>query len=114
MSTESPQSFVIEFKDQELVNPIQLKKGDTLLIKLWGNMTTGYAWSLAAGPDNVLVQTGDVTYEKTSKLLGAGEWSVFTFSAETIGEAQLTFIYQRPFEPENPPEKTIEVTVLVR
>ncbi|MCD6356238.1 MAG: protease inhibitor I42 family protein [Anaerolineaceae bacterium] len=110
----APQTVTIMISDQESVDPIQLAVGDALVVKLAGNLTTGYGWTLAPLEGEVLALEGEVAYERgNSNLKGAGEISVFTFLAVSDGDARIEFFYQRPFEKDKPPEKTVELIVKV-
>ena len=104
----------VNISESDAGKTIELKKGDTLVVSLEGNITTGFNWEMAApGPAN-LKQIGEPEVTPTSGLVGASGTIVLKFSAVQTGQATLKLIYHRAWEKEVPPEKTYEVTVVVK
>jgi inhibitor of cysteine peptidase len=68
------------------------------VLKLKGNITTGYRWSVQDLDEQFLQQQGEEEYESDSKLIGAGGTSTFTFKAKQPGRTTLKLEYSRPFE----------------
>ncbi|HPG41609.1 MAG TPA: protease inhibitor I42 family protein [bacterium] len=96
---------------------VQLHKGDTFTVNLRGNPTTGYLWEAQMADSTVIRQNGDYEYHADHTEPGyVGSPGMFTFRFTAVGKGQndLQFIYHRPFEPDNPPEKTFRVTVIVK
>ncbi|MGC9530499.1 MAG: protease inhibitor I42 family protein [Candidatus Bipolaricaulaceae bacterium] len=89
-----------------------LQVGESLMVALPGNPTTGYEWEVEGEPAFLALVPG-VEYRADSGLLGAGGVFYFRYRAEEAGEGQLTFAYRRPWEAA-PPERTFAVTVVVR
>jgi inhibitor of cysteine peptidase len=112
-SEPGTESTTVEVSEPAPSETVQLIVGDRLIVKLAGNMTTGYMWSLVEDGGDILVMEGDPTAIRDSDLIGAGELSVFSFTAASAGEAQLQFIYQRPFETEVPPINTFDITIQI-
>ena len=91
---------------------VQLKQGDTLIIKLQGNPSTGFTWGAASVDTAILKLEGDPAFEaETPGLPGSGGTLTFTFKAAGTGQTELQMIYYRPWEKGTPPANTFEVTV---
>jgi len=71
-------------------------------------------WEAASVDSAVLKQVGEREFTSNSQALGAGGNVRFRFRAVAPGQTRLKLIYHRPFEKNVPPEKTIEVNVVVR
>ncbi len=94
-----------------------IKAGDTILVVLPGNPSTGYSWMAALDEQSaaVLAQQGEPAYvEETTdeSVIGGGGTFTFTFTATEEGEAIVKLDYVRPWE-SVAPEKTFEVNVTV-
>jgi len=59
-----------------------LVTGDTLVVRLAGNPTTGYDWRVVSANDALLPAAGDPTYAVDSDLTGAGGVYTFRFLAK--------------------------------
>lgn len=89
----------------------------TLLVKLAGNITTGYSWGLSKLEGDVLEAVGKPDYvaDKAPKgMVGSGGAFHFTFRAVKPGKATVTLGYARPWEKNTPPIKTFTLTVEVK
>jgi len=93
---------------------IELQKGSQLVVTLDGNITTGFNWEALPPTPAVLKQLGEPETAPDSSALGAGGKISLKFQAVQTGRASLTLIYHRSFEKDVPPEKTFEVTILVK
>ncbi len=91
---------------------VRLYPADTLVVRLSGNPTTGYRWSVAQAPKPLrLVGT---TYRPAPPgRLGQGGTFVFRFRAKS-GSGVLRLVYRRPWEQRKPPLRTFSLTVRVR
>ena len=95
---------------------LTLKINDTLEIRLESNPTTGYSWFLGEQIDNNIISITDPEFiqaKKDKKLVGAGGYEVFTVKAISKGETSIILNYERPWEEEEEPIKTFEITILV-
>ena len=80
-----------------------LTAGDTLVVILESNASTGYVWSLTTEPDpSVLASEGKQIQPPTTPIPGAAGHQVFTFSATASGTTSFTLTYARPFGDEKP------------
>lgn len=92
---------------------ISLRQGDTLVVTLDGNTTTGYTWE-ASQDVPVLKQVGTSEFVPGSNKLGAPGQITLKFQAVQAGQATLNLIYQRPFEKGVQPAKIFTINVTVR
>jgi inhibitor of cysteine peptidase len=90
---------------------LQMRVGQTLLIQLPANPTTGYTWTVN-GSVAPLTKSGKTNYAANSSAMGAGGTQSLTFYAENTGTATITLDYRRPWE-NDPPAKTFTVTFTV-
>jgi inhibitor of cysteine peptidase len=93
----------------------QLNKGQTLVVTLEGNPTTGYSWEAAEPLDEkVLRQVGEPEFKAESEALGAGGVQVLRFEAVNAGQITLKLVYHRPWETGVEPLETYSLQVSVR
>src|SRR4051812_34019519 len=90
------------FKKNDLKSPLQVNRGDKLIIKLAGNATTGHGWKLTKYNDKTLNpihleshQFGDYQAFPANGQFGTGGEYVFTFEAKKAGDSALEFQYKR-------------------
>jgi len=100
--------------EQDAGKTIEVSQGETLTVLLEGNPTTGYTWELASEDLAILKQVGEPAFTPESGGVGSGGKVSLTFEAVAAGQAPLKLIYHRPFEPDEPPVQTFEVTVVVK
>jgi inhibitor of cysteine peptidase len=97
---------------------IELALGQRLVVRLPGNPTTGYRWSLVDSAGGVLKLDGLPTYvagETATNVVGAGGTETWTFATEREGQQHLCFEYRRPWEEQaSLPAKVASYTVTVR
>jgi inhibitor of cysteine peptidase len=91
--------------------------GDTILVVLPGNPTTGYSWAAALDEESaaLLTQEGEPLYAEDAvedDVVGGGGAFTFTFTAAKEGAAAIKLVYARPWESEAPLE-TFEATITV-
>ena len=93
----------------------QLKKGQTLVVTLEGNPTTGYSWEVAEPLDEqVLRQAGEPEFKQESEALGAGGVQILRFEAVNAGQTTLKLAYRRSWEKDVEPLETYSIQVVVR
>jgi len=101
---------------KETATSISLHVGDTLMIALAGNATTGYAWEQTDNEEeSILSPFVGLDYQPESApagTVGSGGTFLFRYSAESTGQTNLTFTYRRPWE-EGPGAETITFHVTV-
>ena len=94
----------------------QIKVGDTFVIELDSNPTTGYSWSLAKAEPNIVEKVSSVYQPRRTaeRLVGSGGTEIWTFKAIAKGQTTLTFEYRRPWEKGTPPAKEETYTVIIK
>jgi inhibitor of cysteine peptidase len=92
---------------------ITIKTGETLVVRLEGNITTGYTWVPAEQNPQLLTQVGEADYKPESNLIGAPGTIIIKFTAADTGQTVLHLDYKRPWETDTAPSQTFEVTVIV-
>ncbi len=87
--------------------------GDTLIIELRGNPTTGYQWQLDTADTRVLEPQGEPDYAVSSNAMGAGGTYTFRFKAVASGQTTLRLVYKRPWE-DSLSDETFEAVIIVK
>lgn len=90
---------------------ISVADGQTFVIELAANPTTGYEWTAQDNPHAELVKSRQVTQ---STLVGAPGMQELTFRATEAGSTTLVLDYARSFEPDNPPAQTESFPLTVK
>lgn len=93
---------------------IDLHKGQTLVITLASNPTTGYQWEVIELDESILRQMGEAEFQSESDLPGSGGVEIFRFQAVSAGQAALELVYHRPWEEDEEPLETFSLQVVVR
>ena len=93
---------------------VEIYPGQTLVITLDSNPTTGFIWEVAETNPLILSQRGEAEFiAPESNLVGAGGREVFRFECLEAGRSPLELIYHRPWESEEPLD-TFRVEVIAR
>ncbi len=93
---------------------IQLKVGDTLVVTLEGNISTGYSWEVATINSQALQQVGESEFKSNTDMPGSPGHQTMRFKAIAKGQGELKLVYHRPWEKDVAPIKTYSVTVEVK
>lgn len=107
-------SASVTIGEQDAGKTIELIMGDTLVVALDGNITTGFSWIPAPQDPVLLEQVGEVQVTPTGDQLGAPGKIAQQFKAVASGQTLLHLDYKRAWEEDTAPEKTFEVTVVVK
>jgi len=95
----------------------RLRLGQTLIIALPSNASTGYQWTVSGADGGVLVPStpfGErVTEPHAPGMVGVGGVSRWRFTATRSGVATLRFDYRRPWEGDMPPAQTAVFQIAV-
>jgi len=111
----SPQQQEVKATIDDGGREMQLKKGQTLVVTLEGNPTTGYSWEVAEPLDEqVLQQAGEPEFKAESDLVGAGGVQILRFEAVNAGQMTLKLVYHRPWEKDVEPLETYSIQIVVR
>jgi predicted secreted protein len=87
--------------DTAFTNPLDLVRtrvGETFVIVLDANPTTGYSWSVVDSAGSRIANVGSAFLRPESGRVGAGGKQILLFRATSPGAAALTFRYVRPFD----------------
>jgi len=95
----------------EAGDSITVSNGDTFVIALDANPSTGYSWEADANADVEFVKSKQV--QGSSNAVGAPGTQQLTFKAVKAGSSTLTLNYLRPFEQGVPPVRTEEFDKLL-
>lgn len=88
-----------------------LVTGDTLVVRLAGNPTTGYDWRVVSTNDALLPAAGDPTFGVNSDLTGAGGIYTFRFLPKQAGEAAVQIGEFAPGADQ--PDKTLDFNATI-
>ena len=94
---------------------IEVKAGESFVIQLEENPTTGYEWTVTISDEDIVKLTDDQynTEVTDEDIVGAGGTHAYTFKTLVKGAVQITFVYERSFE-ENSAVETIVYNVTVK
>ena len=100
--------------ESENAQTVPVARGTILVIRLQGNITTGYSWGVTSVSGQSLIQLGKVDYVSDPGM-GVGRGGTFTvrFQAAESGAATIKMEYARPWEHGKPAVKTFTVNVKV-
>ncbi|MDY6966481.1 MAG: protease inhibitor I42 family protein [Halobacteriota archaeon] len=97
---------------------VELSLGDTLVITLNSNPTTGFRWNLTEMSDGSVLRLSGNEFEPPEAsdppLVGAGGREVWTFNAIKAGSSIISMEYSRPWEEETEPAETFNLTIVVK
>ena len=121
-TTQAPSSTVIPTPTPTPLNvddsysggQVRLEVGQSLVVTLASNVTTGYSWSLTDNSDSsVLTEIGNEYIAPQTTLAGAGGKEEWTFKALKKGNSTISMGYRQPWETGTPPAETFSLTVVV-
>jgi inhibitor of cysteine peptidase len=88
--------------------------GDSLVITLPGNPSTGYSWEVKSVDSTILVVAGEAQFvSDNTNMVGSGGTLTFTFDAKKTGSSTLELVYLRPWETGVDPLGTFTIQVVV-
>ena len=93
---------------------VTLAVGDSLIVTLESNPTTGFMWSLEENSDESVLQEAGQEFEPSpTPAAGAGGEEVWTFNALSEGTSTISMEYKRSWEEDTEPAETFGLTVVV-
>ena len=92
---------------------LSMHPGQSFLVVLDGNPTTGYTWELKSLNESVVKLEGMPEYSSGGSQAGAGGSYVFRFRTVAAGETDLVLVYHRPWEEGVEPLETFRLTIEV-
>jgi len=113
---QTPQPKEVQLTEDGLAcgSGTELNVGDTLIVILNGNPSTGYTWDVGFYVHPVIKLCGEPKYQPESNLPGAAGTYTFRFLAVGEGQATLRLIYHRPQDEKMTVLKTCDVTATVK
>ena len=103
-------SIYLEKKDDGIT--VKLEPGDTLVITLDANPSTGYSWHVLE-MDASILKAEKKEFQPRSNLLGAPGMEILCFTGLRPGDTKLVLGYLRPWEKKVKPFATFSVIVKV-
>ena len=97
--------------------PLELKRGQHLVVRLPSTPGTGYRWTIRHDPQSALLPLATAAYERnagTANLMGAPGTETWKLAAFTAGRQTLVFEYRRPWEKDAAAAQTLSFPVTVR
>lgn len=96
LMTGAAKADTVQVYDGDNGQQITLRPGDTLVVNLKANLSTGYSWNIAQNNNSLLRPLGRPTYQQSdSGMMGAPGTQVFRFRAVGSGGEGLTMLYQK-------------------
>jgi inhibitor of cysteine peptidase len=109
-----PTASTVEMDADDDGREVHLQMGQTLVVTLESNPSTGYRWEVAVNDAAILRPMGEPQFQPESAAIGAGGMEIFRFEAVGIGRTHLELIYRRPWEEGVEPLQTFTLRVVVR
>ena len=104
----------VKIGDTDDGGQVPLEVGQTLVLSLDSNPTTGYQWEITELDEAILKQTGHEYEADQPVLIGSGGKEVWRFQAQSSGSTTLSLGYKRSWEEGIEPIQTYSVEVAVR
>ncbi len=97
---------------------VSLHTGDTLVINLRGNITTGYSWNVVEPQPSMLTVLGKLYRQYVPDphrpgVCGSPGTFIFRFQAASVGSSELAFAYARCWEKNIPPTQTFKISLVI-
>lgn len=95
--------------------PVHLASGQTLILELPSNPTTGFRWQVRSPTSTVLHSLGPEVYSSAEQMdmVGSAGKSVWRYKAAAPGTGQLLMVYQQPWAPEVTPQAVFDCSITV-
>ena len=113
--TSTPQEVWVTENDSE--GEVTVAVGDTLVVALDSNPTTGFSWALVNISDTAVLLNVSSEYiphptPEGEPMTGSGGEEIWSFAALAAGSADIAMQYAQPWQPEQPAATfNIRVTV---
>ncbi|MFA5335156.1 MAG: protease inhibitor I42 family protein [Candidatus Omnitrophota bacterium] len=91
---------------------IEMRTGNSILIELPGNPTTGYTWEVSSVDPSILHKLGDFKFSTNSNVIGSPGKMALRFRVVGEGRMTLALAYRRSWEKNVAPIKTFSVNVI--
>lgn len=115
--TATPTAQEVWVTEDDAGTDIALKVGDSLIVALDSNPTTGFEWALVSISDESVLSKVHDEYKgpepTASPLMGQGGEELWTFQPLKAGSATIEMMYARPWE-SVPPASRFNISVTVQ
>ena len=91
----------------------EVSRGDTIVIELDSNPTTGYEWSVDEVDESVITYRGSAYEAADGNLVGQGGTQTLTFQAANSGDSEIHLKYWRSWEGDSSVVERFDVTITV-
>ena len=110
LDVSSPLEVIGERDSGKLV---EVEVGQSVVIRLPENPTTGFRWSVIAGGDVVCTFVRDEFQGAAIAVPGAGGEHVWEMRADAAGETLIKLACRRRSQKEDPPQRTFSLRIRV-
>lgn len=95
--------------------PIEVQAGETFVIVVDANPSTGYHWEFVGEPDGNVIEFVSSDYKADELVMpGSGGVEVWTFKAVSAGQAQIALGSYPPGVDDGEPEQSLTFEVIVK
>ena len=103
-------------QNQHIQKEVEIAKGETLVVKLVSNGTTGFSWDENAriADTGIIQQLKHEVIGAETNMLGAAGAEQWTFQSENAGTTTVHLEYSRPWEGGEKGVWTFDLTVIVK
>jgi predicted secreted protein len=101
----------VTLTEREAGAPQRVELGQTIIVRLESNRTTGYRWTVASADGAVLSSLGDPFYTTPQGAVGASGTESWWFRVVNTGAQRVTLEYRRSFESGVPASRTVSYDV---
>jgi len=110
-SSEEIKEVLVDMEDNG--RQINLYSGQTLVVSLEAQPSTGYTWEVVELDELILRQEGDPEFQPASGGIGASGVQIFRFEAVSAGKTDLRMIYHQPWVEGVEPRETFSIHITV-
>jgi inhibitor of cysteine peptidase len=110
-SSEEIKEVMVDMEDNG--RQINLYSGQTLVVSLEAQPSTGYTWEVVELDELILRQKGDPEFQPASGGIGASGVQIFRFEAVSAGKTDLRMIYHQPWVEGVEPLETFSIHITV-
>jgi len=87
-----------------------IQAGETITLTLEAIPSSGYSWQVTSLGPAALAVSGEVVFQQVSAQAGAPEHQLVTVTAQETGQAALSLVYRRPWEPHTAAQHLLTIT----
>ena len=113
VAIETMENVVYQFSEDYSQSTAYAISGDTVIIILEENPTTGYSWNMTYSEGLELKEDAYLEASINADLVGAAGSHIWTFEVTERGEQNISAIYRRPWEEITGTEDNYELTIKV-